>query len=331
MISDSLEPAAISDDPKMPFLTEALDPAEATRSLCEPLGPGWYVTAARVVRHKPGRRCLIEYDLADGSAKFTLIGKARAKGLDTSICALQLELAAGGFDAGSPHGISVPAACGIVPRWNMWLQRKAPGVPATTLLAGSGGPAVARRLAEAVHQLHEAGVPARRAHTVADEMAILQKRLPLAAASEPAWEVRIARLLAACARLAGTIREPRTRGIHRDFYPDQALVDGDRLWLLDFDLYCAGDPALDIGNCLAHLTEQALRATGDPRALAGCEEALEERWLELAGEEHRASVRAWTALSLARHIHISTQFAERRAFTGRLIALCEERLAAYFP
>src|SRR5437773_3836244 len=31
------------------------------------------------------------------------------------------------------------------------------------------------------------------------------------------------------------------------------------VWLLDFDLYCQGDPALDIGNFVGHLTEQSLR------------------------------------------------------------------------
>src|SRR2546426_9353652 len=38
------------------------------------------------------------------------------------------------------------------------------------------------------------------------------------------------------------------------------IVNGERLFLLDFDLYCEGDPALDIGNFLGHITEQSLRS-----------------------------------------------------------------------
>lgn len=313
-------------DAMMPFLAEALDPATASRALREALGKDAEVIAARLVRHKPGRRCLIEYELDLGDHRTTLFGKVRAKGVDESICSLHETLTRAGFDAASADGISVPEAVGVVPRWKMWLQRKVSGVPATALLPGTGGAAVARRLAEAAYKLHLAGVPANRVHTMADELAILRARLPLAGEAQPAWADRIARLLDACECLGASIRETPARGIHRDFYPDQALVDFDRLWLVDFDLYCLGDPALDIGNCLAHITEQALRTPGDQNVLTVCEEALEERWLELAGAEHRAAVRAYATLSLARHIHISTLFAERRAFTEPLLALCERRV-----
>ena len=34
--------------------------------------------------------------------------------------------------------------------------------------------------------------------------------------------------------------------IHRDFYPDQVLVDGARVYLLDLDLYSLGEPPLDV-------------------------------------------------------------------------------------
>jgi thiamine kinase-like enzyme len=69
--------------------------------------------------------------------------------------------------------------------------------------------------------------------------------------------------------------------IHRDFYPDQILVDRDRLWLVDLDLCCQGDPALDIGNFIAHITEQSLRQTGDPSAMeqeAALREAFIQAW-----------------------------------------------------
>ncbi len=37
---------------------------------------------------------------------------------------------------------------------------------------------------------------------------------------------------------------------------------GVRLHLLDFDLYCRGCPALDIGNFMGHLAEEALKRVG---------------------------------------------------------------------
>lgn len=65
-------------------------------------------------------------------------------------------------------------------------------------------------------------------------------------------------------------------GIHHDFYGDQVIVMGDRLWLLDLDLYCQVHPALDMGNFIAHITEFSLREWGNPAALADRETALTE-------------------------------------------------------
>ena len=115
-------------------------------------------------------------------------------------------------------------------------------------------------------------------------------------------------------------------GIHRDFYPAQVLVRKDWVHLIDFDLYCQGDPGLDVGNFIGHVTEESLRTFGDPTALRDREQALEECFLEIAGEELRDSVGAYTTLTLVRHIYLSTQFPERIAFTERLMALCEARL-----
>ena len=100
-----------------------------------------------------------------------------------------------------------------------------------------------------------------------------------------------------------------------------------RIYLIDFDLYCLGDPGLDVGNFIGHMTEQALRELGDPSGLAEQEKALEEAFVELSGEQCRPAVRAYTTLTLVRHIYLTTQFAEREQFTEKLLELCEQRLA----
>ena len=51
--------------------------------------------------------------------------------------------------------------------------------------------------------------------------------------------------------------------------------------LLALDLYTAADPALDVGNCLAHVTEWSLRSLGEPGALAACGRAMTDRFREL--------------------------------------------------
>src|SRR5207244_5411173 len=91
--------------------------------------------------------------------------------------------------------ISVPEPAGTVPAFRMWLQRKVPGRPATDLLAAPAGVALARKIAEAAHKLHKAGVPADRRHTMADELRILHECLPTVARLESRWAGRIERLL----------------------------------------------------------------------------------------------------------------------------------------
>jgi hypothetical protein len=255
-----------------------------------------------------------------------LIGKVRRLRSGKSGYRLLSALWEAGFGADSADGITVAEPIGVVPEFRMWLQRKVQGQVATDLLAEPGGEDLVRRIAEAAHKVHRAGVLAKRRHTMNDELRILHERLPSVARSEPQWAGRIERLLDACERLGAGTLKPEPCGIHRDFYADQVIVAGPRLCLIDFDLYCEGDPALDIGNFLGHIREQSLRSLRDPEALADLEVAMEERFVELAGEETRPAVRAYKLLTLARHVHLSTLFPERRPFTGNLLELCEEYL-----
>jgi hypothetical protein len=326
-----------ADDPAMSFLALALDPREVERQLacCLPSltarNKSFQLRAIRVVRHKLGRRCLIEYDIETAGYErptevHTLIGKTRAKGIDDSTYHLLISLRNAAFGANSDDGILVPEPVGLIPEFQMWLQQKVPGVNATRLLAAPDGVQLAKRIAEAAHKLHETTIHPTRRHTMADELRVLHERLPWVAEGRPEWANRIERLLDASDRLGAFTPVSSPVGIHRDFYPDQILVDGERLYLLDFDLFCDGDRGVDIGNFVGHMTEYALRTTGDPAALYDREHALVERFVELSGESVRPSIQTYTILTLVRHVSLSTQFPERRHTTAALLELCEERL-----
>ncbi|HTL56091.1 MAG TPA: glycosyltransferase [Candidatus Limnocylindrales bacterium] len=333
-VSDSF---GAESDSALPTLALALDPVEARNELKRRLprlsgeNGRLRLKAIRVARHKPGRRCVVEYDVrVERSGKpperVTLIGKVRVRRFGNEGYRLLERFWSAGFDAQSADGISVPEPIGVVPRFQMWFQRKVPGETATRLLGGPEGIELARRIAAAIYKLHQANIPAERRHSMADELRILRECLAKVAALKPDWKNRLERMSAACDRLGADLAEPRPCGIHRDFYPAQVIVNGPRLYLIDFDLYCLGDPGLDIGNFIGHMTEQSLREHGDPRALAAQENALEETFLKLAGDEFRASVRAYTTLTLVRHIYLSTQFADRQKLTEALVQLCEQRL-----
>ena len=318
----------IADDPAMPFLGEALDPRAIERQLGLSLliERPFALRGVRVARHKPGRRCVIEYELESDDSSLVVLGKVRAKGLDSVGYGITTALHRAGLDSESESGTSVAEPLGAIPAWNMWLQRKVSGAAATDLLARPGGVELARQIAAAIHEFHEASVPATRRHSMADELRILHERLPLVAQENPHWPQRLERVLSACDRLGGATPVGGVCGIHRDFYPDHVIVDGKRLYLIDLDLYCEGDPALDVGNFVGHMIEQGLRSSGDPDALAQEQAALVDAFCDLAGESVRETLHVYTTLTLVRHIHISTLLPKRRRLTEQMLELSERAL-----
>jgi ABC-type transport system involved in Fe-S cluster assembly fused permease/ATPase subunit/aminoglycoside phosphotransferase (APT) family kinase protein len=291
--------------------------------------PELVVRAARVVRHKPGRRSLVEYELAgpaEPSPSVFVLGKIRVRGADLSTYDLCRDLVACGFGTASDDGVSVPEPLGLVPELRMWVQARVPGVTATALLPEASGPALAARLADALHKLNRARVAPSRTHAMADELALLRDRLARLARDRPRWAGRLGRLYEVCERVAARLDPPASAVVHRDFYPEQVIVDGDRLHLVDFDLCALGDPALDVGNCLGHLLEQGLREQGNPAALEEPAEALAQRFASREGARARTAADVYTTLTLARHVWLSTQLPGRATTTGALLDLCERRL-----
>lgn len=124
--------------------------------------------------------------------------------------------------------------------------------------------------------------------------------------------------------MAGGAPTGRFAGIHRDFYGDQIVVAGDRLYILDLDQFCEGDPALDIGNFLAHMTEQSIRLRGEPFAFDDARTSLLER--AVRNGAGRTTILIYDLLTLARHLWISTRIPDRGHTTPAILAECERRL-----
>lgn len=328
-----LTPAAA--DPALPMLEAALDASSAGQAIA---ASKHYrhrrveVLEVRLRRHKPGKRAVIDYTLAVttpgiGTETVPVIAKMRARRAPRTAYQRAKAVWARGFQADSADGISVPEPLGTVPALGLWLQRRVAGLVATDLLPGRDGEALARRVADAAVKLHLAGVPAERRHGATDEMAILHRVLSAVAAARADLTPGIHALLAACDRVARTLDGPST-GIHRDFYADQIIVSGERLHLLDFDLYCEGHAALDAGNFAGHLAEHALRTPAHRDALDRAERSLEDQYMRHAGAASRRQVRAYAALTLARHVYLSTVVPGREATTTTVLAAALARAEA---
>jgi aminoglycoside phosphotransferase (APT) family kinase protein len=249
-----------------------------------------------------------------------LLAKTRVGHRASSAFKLMERFRAAGFDDGS--SVSVPEPVAVFEDLETWIQREVPGRPGEAVLAADPA-GLARAAAEAAYRIHQVDVPAKRLHAVHDEITILRTRFDALATRRPDLASSVHRVLRIVERRADlTLRNRPATGVHRDYYHDQLVVDGCRTTVVDFDLYCSSDPALDIGNFVAHVQEFALRVKGDIGALQYAVDAAIDRYCDLAGAQHRASIDAWAHLSIARHIALSDEIPDRAHTTISLIELC---------
>lgn len=324
LLDDAARVGVGSGGERTRFLDAALHPTEGPAAIAKGLGSAiGCVGPGVLVRHKNGRRALVRYPPVgcDGA----VLGKLRPKGPDREAYRVHRALFERGFRPDCDRSFFVPQPLGMVPSLGMWLQAECPGVPARTLLFGREGPMLAGRIAEALWALHSCSVEPTRGHGLGHEVDALVTRLERVARSRPELATRLHVLTRCYQVLATEFRScPRPIGIHRDFYFDQVLVDGDRIVLLDFDLFALGDPALDVGNFIAHLEEYALRSRGNHRAFDATTDSFRRRYLACCGQPETAHrIEIYRILSLARHIELSTRFRDREHETASLLELCE--------
>lgn len=311
-------------------------------ALCNPskIGPplmaalalpaGHPLPRCRLLRHKPGRRALVEYQLSPADS---VLGKYRHKGVDRHGYQCQLALWQDGFCA--QHPVVVPQPLALLPEWHLWLQEKMDAEPLTDLLRPDNpdlalhGTQTGEALAAVQQSDRLREVAAAKRWQIADELAVLACGLEKVAGLYPHWQARLKALLADCTALAQTLEDTPQGCTHRDFYPDQVVLSrscpGQRV-MLDFDLCCLSFPALDAGNYLAHIRELALRRYQSTGALILHEQSFTCAWLANSPGASLVSVRKFATLSLARHIFLSTQFAERTHTTIALLKDCEQQL-----
>ncbi|MBX7103558.1 MAG: aminoglycoside phosphotransferase family protein [Gemmataceae bacterium] len=316
----------IHSDRAFHFATPALNAATMSRvmSRCGPEFAGALVRQIDVLRHKAGRRCLIRYEVqaADGSVS-QILGKVRVKGADVATFRNSRELRRCGF----ADSVRVPEPLGVVPEFRMWLQRREPGRCGAESLRGHDVFAAARRIAHGLRRLHASSYVCGPIHTVDREIDILDRRLTAVEAARPEWGRRLGRIRSLCRQLADRLRRPAQSLIHRDFYPEQVLVAPDAVVLLDLDLLSRGDPALDVGNFIAHLLESAIRMPGSAARLRCSAAEFRTEYLGDGCAVSPEAIDAYTTLSLARLFAIAFEFPDRLPFAAATLNLVESRLA----
>lgn len=304
----------------LPQLGRALDACAMAPLLADALGTAEVaLNPPRLLRIRRGRRALVAYSGRTGAGTFDLLGKIRARGPDAKTPALQNALRLRGLDGSA--GVGVPAVRGRIDALNLWLQERVPGRVGTDLMRDGAPTDVAARIGDALARLHLTRVETARRWSLHDEAAVLDTALSAASEKMPDEAPRLAAIAKAARDLLDDLPQARETGIHRDFYSDQVLVEDARVWIVDLDLYAWGDPAIDLGNFTAHLAELALRSRSAPEALEAHEAAFISAYTLRAPGVDPGRIAVMKAVSLARHIDISTRHTNRAHTTRLLIEL----------
>lgn len=183
-------------------------------------------------------------------------------------------------------------------------------------------PGVATAFGAAADAEHQLG-----AHGVDEEAAVLRDWARRAGTAEgPAMVARMAALAEAAARGLEPDRDRARLLAHRDLHGAQLLWDASAgLALLDLDTLALADPALDLGNLLAHVDLAVSQRRWAPRRAAAPVAAV-ARVAEVLGIAP-ARVERWRLAAAVRVALVHRVRPRGRAWAGRELVRLERRLA----
>ncbi len=313
-------------DPKMPHMQECLDPAAmAERLLPVLVRDGRQSTWAsrkidcELLAYRVGRRAAIRYRCGDRDrVAGTLVGKtfrdARGARLISLHDRVNAEL---GLHTGGT--VRVPSPVTYLGDVNLALFSSAPGrEAAATLPALSRDASTAMDALTALHGVWLDGLPS---FTADGECTVIQRWHGVLQRLDGQVARRTEPLLEGLLRLAKTADGDTPCTIHRDFYEKQLLLTARTTTILDLDTIATGSPCVDIGNFLAHLLLETVRARGSVREFSTLKALLIARYEQRGRRLDQQALRFYLASALFR---VGAVHARRTATGG-----CADTLWAY--
>jgi hypothetical protein len=294
-------------DPKLPHLDTVMAPSEhgALTAALESVARGfhevpsdWQLSGvvAEPVRYKPGDRCVLRYRLTFGEP-----GATEHAATATRTCTLVAKLYREESEAQAADDLLdrlhdqaavawIARPLGVVPGLPLALTEDLGSsrdpVPALSGLhvvhPGSGEAfEVVRRAAEALAELHTSDLdtPGLNRRTGGVEAGRAAKRATSLEQYVPELTPMVRRVTAALCATLEELPEDTLRPAHGSYKSSQLMVRDGAVFLVDFDQFCAADPALDVGYFLAYLRPAGL----------WYHRAGRRAWFETAAEIFRSS------------------------------------------
>lgn len=261
----------------------------------------------KILKYKPRRRCVIEYDF--GSIR--VIGKVFKDERGANYFALQRDLWSNGFGTNAADGVTIPEPLAYIPEMRMFVQERAPGQTLEELVRAADFSAHVRASAAAIAKLHADSVHPPKQYTLDDEVAQLVHLGEEIAALRPERARTNAAQVAAFHAWAGKLPPAEIAPTHRDFYYSQLLFADQRVTLIDWDLFARADPAMDVANFIAHLRFLSLQNFGDAYQLDDAAKIFLDEYL------HRAKPNAAAFLARVKFYEAATYFRLQRVILTR--------------
>jgi hypothetical protein len=251
-------------DPKLPsleILTQTKDKSPVFKGLESALGKKIKITDMKIMGYRLEKRCVIRYDLEikeglSGTRK--IVAKAyrssRFAGILKSIEALENK----GFDHDSPNGLTVPRIMEIDPELSVIFMENAPGFSLHYLMEKDIFDKACFAAGGMLRKLHSLNADGLKNHSKSDELGNLRKLSELLKNMYPETEDTFSKELNSLEKIVGD-EYSKNAFSHRDFFDKQILYSENRTTLLDYENAGAADPALDIGNFLAHMSLRSLQ------------------------------------------------------------------------
>ncbi len=226
---------------------------------------------ATLLVHRPTRRAVLRLPHAGQDSYAKIVPAKSCKPLAAAAALVPL-LRSTAFDtARLIHSECTPAGGVLV--WSAL-----PGVGLHTLIGTAEYAPAALAAGRALRALHGLSIPSDLPAYDADAaIAELHRWTTRTAAFDSSLAARVAHLAQGAAQRLSLMAPPAQLSlIHRDFHEKQVMVGtGGRVGMIDFDTLSRGDPAVDLGNFLAHILLRRLQGrASDSLALAAAESFL---------------------------------------------------------
>jgi hypothetical protein len=327
-------------DDRLPWLPDLLDPEvvakildEDVARLCGEAGT-FRVCEPEVVGYRAGKRCTIRYRVElldpDGGHVRTIpvVGKTHHDDRGRVVFKNLEQLWNWPFEEQGARPSITPRPVAYVPEYNAYFQELQSGLSLYEARVGELRRGFIRRAGGLLASLHTTGIVVDGTWGPADELALIRRWLGhlgiVRADLREAAGGLLARIEAAADRDGIHAFAPVIS--HRDFYDKQVISGADTLRFIDLDTMTMADPAIDVGNFLAHVF---LRAIQRDRPRDEIDREAETflaayRGVQPALEEER--VVFYTATSLFRLACLYAYRPKWRGLSATLLEACRSRL-----